>query len=439
MRKIVAVLLIVVMSFSVVACGIAVSAHAVAKAEKPMDVNSYNDYYKDDDYRAFVAKIADFSARLSASAVKKYGQSENIVISPLSVYMALALACESTTGETRQEILDAVGVTYDEVNQFTKKLYGFANVDYTQLNLVGIEQSVARQELFNSIWLDNDVEFINTGVQKLASEYNCDVYQASFKNGQAKRLINQYIETKSHGLLDGDVDFSPETYFVLMNTYYLKEIWNEYGDHLSLTSDIYRFWNTDGSYEDTKLLMGYYSSGKAYDGDNFTSFFTTTDHGMRIYFFLPDEEWSVDSIFTEENISTILTLKDWGAVDDENRLLHNTRVFFPEYDVDFSEDIADVLKNDFGIKKLFNPLDCDASTISVEPVYCEGVIHKAALKVDKTGIEGAAATVLPMCGSAGPGEYEPIYHDFVVDRAFGLVLVDSYGTVLFSGVVNILE
>ncbi len=438
MKKLIALMLVIVICLPLISCGLVVNMYSVALAAEPMSVN-YTDYYEDDAYQSFTRKIADFSVRLSESVCKQYGGSENVVISPISVYMALALAVECITGETRQEILDAVGVTYDEVNVFTKKLYSFANVEHQQLSAIGTPQIVARQELINSIWLDNSVEFIRGGVDKLASEYNCDVFQSSFQTGEAARLINMYIEEKSRGLLDGDVSFSPETYFVLMNNYYLKDVWNEYGDHLSFTDENIYFQNYNTSPTHTKLLEGYYNEGKEYHGDQFTSFFTTTDNGIKIYFFIPDEEWSVNSIFTAENISTVLSLGDWGAVDDENMQLHYTRVLFPEFETDFSENIAKVLNDDFGIEKLFSPLDCDASTITLQPIYCDGVIHKAALKVDKTGIEGAAATVLPMCGSAAPPPYEKVYHDFTVYRSFGFVLTDAYGTVLFSGIINSIE
>ena len=33
-------------------------------------------------------------------------------------------------------------------------------------------------------------------------------------------------------------------------------------------------------------------------------------------------------------------------------------------------------------------------------------------------------------------EYEHIYYDFVVDRDFGYIVADSYGTILFTGAVN---
>ena len=64
------------------------------------------------------------------------------------------------------------------------------------------------------------------------------------------------------------------------------------------------------------------------------------------------------------------------------------------------------------------------------------VIHKCALEVNKRGIEGAAVTAVIGDGAAGAPIYQNVYHDYVVDRAFGFVVTDGYGTVLFSGVVN---
>lgn len=419
---------------SICSCTYDFSNHAVALASDPIELRNLD--YDREGYNEFKEKLVEFSAALTDKIYKEYGQNENIVISPISIYMALALACECANGETRQEILDAVGVTYEEVSNFTKILYAYANVDYNAYTLAATKQVVAYQELTNSIWLDDSVPFVEDGVNKLASEYNCDVFKASFKNGDAEKLINRYIKEKSRGLLEGDVDFSPETYFVLMNTYYLKEIWNEWGKDLKFTDSKYDFTNNDGSIKSEKLLIGYYQDGKAYEGEGFTSFFTDTDHGFSIYFFVPDDGYSINDIFDTENISTVLQLKNWGAVDDENMQYHYTRVLFPEFEADFSQDIESVLNKDFGIRKLFDKNECDMSNVSVDPVYCEGVIHKASLKVDKSGIEGAAVTIMPAAGASGPPPYEKVYHDYAVDRAFGFVITDSYGTVIFSGIIN---
>ena len=58
------------------------------------------------------------------------------------------------------------------------------------------------------------------------------------------------------------------------------------------------------------------------------------------------------------------------------------------------------------------------------------------MKVDRKGIEGAAVTALPMDGGTGPDGYEQLYEDFIIDRAFGFIISDSYGNTLFSGAIE---
>ncbi len=74
---------------------------------------------------------------------------ENFCVSPISVYMALALAIEISNGNTREEILKAVGVTYEEVLQFTSYLYAFANE--TIYSTENPEEVAAMKELHNSL------------------------------------------------------------------------------------------------------------------------------------------------------------------------------------------------------------------------------------------------------------------------------------------------
>ena len=94
-----------------------------------------------------------------------------------------------------------------------------------------------------------------------------------------------------------------------------------------------------------------------------------------------------------------------------------------------------MLIEDFRINSLFNKFSCDFSNLT-EEAYCTGVIHKCRLTVNKKGIEGAAATVIPGAGAPGPGEYVDVYYDFIVDRAFGFTITDRYGFTVFAGVIK---
>ena len=70
-----------------------------------------------------------------------------------------------------------------------------------------------------------------------------------------------------------------------------------------------------------------------------------------------------------------------------------------------------------------------------ERIVCQRIQHVAKLKVDRKGIEGAAVTVV-VDAPTSPELIEEVLYDMVIDRAFGYVLTDPYGTILFTGVVN---
>ena len=436
MKKTVSIILIFVLSLSLFSCrGIAYDRYSVAKAATKMNVTNAD--YRQEGYAEFISKLSAFSARLTATVLEGEENDENIAISPLSVYMALALAAECAEGETREEILSAVGVTYEELEAFTTYLYAFSNREFNYMNAFEQEKVSAFEELTNSIWADDGLTLRDAGVNKLANDYNCDLFRVNFGSGEAKRAISAYIKDKTHGLVDGDLELSPETIITLINTFYLKEVWNSDGDELEFTPDEYSFKEGDGEIERTRLLMGYYQGGKAYEGDGYSAFYARTGHGFDIKFILPNENKALSEVFTAENIYEVNSITDWGREDHENRLLHSTRVFFPEYEADFDDDIKGTLR-EMGIEKLFDRSEADLSGITDTPAYCSAVIHKCELEVNKKGIEGAAVTVIALDGTAGPpiDEYEKVYHDFIVDRAFGFVITDAYGAVLFSGVVN---
>ena len=435
MKKIISLILILTICFAISSCAVNPENYSLALAAKAMEVKHSD--AKQEGYEDFIDKLDAFAAKLTYEVYADSNKQSNICISPVSVYMALALATECANGETRDEILNAVGVTYDEVKNFTKVLYGFSNREYYYTNMLNNKKILAFEELANSIWVDKNITLKEDGINNLANNFNCDLFSVNFKTSEGEKAINAYIKEKTHGIIDSDIDLSPETLITLINTFYLKEVWNEDGDELKFTDKAYDFKNADGSVKNTKLLQGYYFNGNIYEGEGYTSFYTRTDHGFDIKFILPTDGHTLDEVFTSENIYNINNLEDYGYIDEENKLLHHTRVFFPEYKASFDGDLAEILKNDFGINKLFDFEQCDFSNATDEQLACDGVIHKCSIDVNDKGIEGAAVTVMPMAGAAGPLEgYEEVYHDYIVDRAFGFVITDSYGAVLFSGVVN---
>jgi len=250
------------------------------------------------------------------------------------------------------------------------------------------------------------------------------------------------VKEQTNGLIDSDFELTEELCFALINCLYLKDVWNDEGDDLPYASGSYTFTQYDGTEKDTKLLQSYYRVGRVYEGENYTTFYTATDSGYRIKFILPDEDASLSEVFTAKNIHYINSITDYSAYDNENNICYETRCLFPEFTASYDGYLKDILKNSFGIEKLFSFGECDLSNVvtSDNPevqIACSDVRQITKLEVNKKGVEGAAVTVVGMDGNASvdnPWTYE--YCDFVVDRAFGFILTDSDNIPLFCGTVG---
>lgn len=387
---------------------------------------------EDENYLAVQEGAEDFAACFASAALEEAALSgtENAVVSPISVYMGLSLAAASSAGETKEELLSALGVTEETLGEGVSILWRSLNRELGKTGDI---------TLSNGIWLDKSTPFVEETLDLLAEDYYCNSYSADFAgdNEAANRALSQYIKDETKGLIDADLALSPETVFSLVNTLYLKDTWNEYGDDIARTEER-TFTQGNGEEVLRRLLQGDYSMGRAYKGENYTSYHTSTMHGFRITFLVPQDGATLSEVMTAQNIAEVSAREDWNATDEENRIHYYTRCLFPEFEGGCEGDVSPVLKEEFGVEKLFDRKQSDLSALTgkTSGVYCTEAQHVATLKVDRKGIEGAAVFVIPGAGEAGPDEYEAVYEDFLVDRAFGFVLADSYGTTLFAGVIH---
>lgn len=386
-----------------------------------------------DDYKAFKNGVDKFAADFAAHTYADYKKQDNFAVSPISVYMALALSAQCAAGDTRQEIVDAMGVSYEQLIANFSTLYRSLEVEHKIQDKV-----TGRLDLTNSIWVNEGTKVKQACINSLSDDFYAYSYSADFAhhNSVANKAVRDFVNKQTKGLIDKDFKLSDKTLFTLINTVYLKSIWNTDGDELPLTRDKYDFTTKNGSVKNVKLLQGYYNSGRVVEFDAFSTFYTTTEHGYTIKFILPDDGFTVDQVFTSDNIAAVNAITSYNEYNDENTECYITRVLFPEYKCKYDEDIADILREKFDINMLFNANSCDFSTLSDEHGYCEKVRHVTDLTVNKKGIEGAAVTLEPMAGNAAPPEIVIVKKDFVVNKAFGFIITDWDNTTLFSGVVN---
>lgn len=386
----------------------------------------------------FKAKLNNFSAKFADLAFKEMeDKDDNLCVSPLSLYMALALVEQCAGGNAREEILSALGMTHSDVETMTRPLFERSTREYysdsNEPTLLG------KESLTNSIWMDPTFNKKQACLDELADNMYCYPYEADWQrhNMEANRALRRFIADETNGLIDHDWNIGSDTAFLLMNTLYWKDSWLNDGEAIDKWLSTYSFTNSKNEKKDLDAYCGTYLQGRAYQNEKYITFPARTNHGYYLKFVMPKDGVSLDEIWNENTIKEVNVLNYFSNFrDEEERKQYFTRCIFPEFEVGGKLDLENIFRSGFGIEEIYtNPYSM--GTLTDDLVVCSGAIQETKLNINKKGGEGAAVTMVwDKVTSTGPDEYTTVYENFIVDRAFGYILSDCDNTPLFAGVMN---
>ena len=403
----------------------------VLQLRKAKDIKGQTFNYESE-YNAFAKKMNAFSTKLSEVLIKQnYNQDQNFVMSPYSIELCLGLAIRCADGETRQEMLDAIGVDYDTFNRhylayFSRHYYEIKNYQDNPSTY-----SIPN----NSIWIQDGVKLKETGLNALQDDYACDSFYADFfgKNLAANEAMKNYIYDKTNGFLAPNLGIQKDTMFVLMNIIYLKDIWPDGSEYAYRPlEEAYQFKNASGAISNKRLIGSGYFSGQTLEQEDYSAFYIETENHMRITFIKPNEGKFINDVFTKENIDYVLE-DHYLYRNEEKKEKYMTCCVFPEFKAYSDIDLKSAFINDFHVVKLFG--DCDFSNITDAKTFVSDFKHIAKIGVDTKGFEAAAVTYMtvPMMGHGD--DYKTITGEFVLNKEFGYV-ISANDDVMFSGVVT---
>ena len=389
----------------------------------------------DSGFVKFLSNFNAFSSSFSDEYVTKYfDPTRNDTISPLSIYFAMAQAGSGTAGSTQDEIFNALNISYSDAIKYSPTLYKATN--RTTRNFES-DEITSIEDINNSLWFERTFKLKESGLKTLVDSFYCEPYAANFKEQPKKvsQVMSDYISDKTRGLIKPQLDFDDYVRLVIVNTLYMKDQWNESGYDLQYEQNEREFINYDNSKTKKQFLLGQHNSGNIYSSNDFTSFYASTFNGFKIRFMLPKEDKKINEIFNKNNI---LEMHNADYSDPNGKRVY-TRCIFPEFVASATEDLDLVgMFKDRGVNHFFSG-DADFSNIAEdgqEKLICSAIKHLTKLIVDKKGMEGAAVTiVVEKATSVNPGD-EPIYQDFIVDKAFGFEISDHNNIPLFTGIVS---
>lgn len=424
----------------------AASAEAIYEAEYPKSVPAPDQeaYVRKDgevDYDAYFLDYnvwvnANMEKRLesgSAQSMKGYidatareilakGDGQNKVYSPMNVYLALSMLSEITDGDSRGQILSLLGAK----NQ--KALRAQANQVFLSLYANDGETTSIPSA---SVWLRNDMTYKTDALEILKNDYFASSYKGEMGSDEYNRLLQNWLDEQTGGLLKEQAQkmtMDRETVITLATSLYFKAGWENKFSKSSTLSSVFHAVNGDV----TREFMNKSSYDTYYWGENFGAVALSMTGGGRMWFILPDEGVSPETLI-EKGLVTDLVMNT--GYEMNKSLIINKSI--PKFDLTGENDLIQSLKN-LGITDVFDESKSDFTPLTEETeMVVSKAQHDVRVKIDEEGVEAAAFTVImALATSARPPEDEM---DFIVDRPFVFAITSQDDLPLFMGVVNHLD
>ncbi|GAB3298362.1 serpin family protein [Parasphingorhabdus pacifica] len=331
--------------------------------------------------------------------------------SPYSVASALGLAAAAASGRTREEVLTALRSTSgDDVAEVRKLLTGAATLDEGGPAAESPELAVA-----NTLWAHENLPIEQDYLRALQDWPGSAVRNAPFRTDpeEARRTINSDVAETTRDLIPelldpGTVD--PDTVAALVNALYLKTSWREAFDTQATTELPFLTPTTTREVPTMRVTrrMGY----AAVNGWRAVSL--PAAGGVEGVVLLPD----ADLTAAEESLDAQSLGKLLDSIEQQR-----VELLLPKFEVAGNAELRSAL-GALGVHALFTPA-ADFSALTPERLRISTMVHESVLRVDESGLEGAAATAAMMRLTSIVTEPDPIR--VRVDRPF-LFLVRHQNT-----------
>ena len=359
----------------------------------------------------------DFNQSLISFIEESGYKSENFMISPTSYRAALALAVAGADGKTKEELIKAMGFeTMEEVNAWYASVteseeafnewLRYAKEDFKQYKEYYGEDAKEPDGAFNiqnSIWRNTKA---NGKLSKSYMQYVKENFGAAAENVGPKKItdtVNSWINKSTNGMIPSISSDLSTADLVLVNTLYLRTAWTNEFFEGATHKDIFH----------------------ALSGEDIEKEFMNNEER---YLYYEDEDSKFVVLPMNGGIQAVFVLGDASSVmENLNKATYETvNVTIPKFENETSFDnneLIDYLKAR-GAGSAFTR-DADFSLMSKEmSLMITDIIQKTKIKVDESGIEAAAATVIMMTeGAYFEDPVEP--KQFKADEPFKYMILTS--------------
>ena len=389
--------------------GSGIGKYAVAEAGTPAWTRKTEDRVDTEALRQFGDETA---------AVVFTGE-RNEVYSPVSLYVALGMLTELADGETKQQVMDLLGMSDSEtLRQWTKALWQ---------QLYHDERDSALR-LGNAAFLNENMAFYKEPLDVLTEDYYASSYQVPMGSKAADKAVAAWLNRQTNDLLADDtkaIETKESDLLRLYNTIYYKAAWQEAFFEGATKQDI--FTAADGTEQRTDFMHISIEGAPVARGEGYRCASLYLKDGGEMTFYLPDEGVTVEELLQRKNI-----LSELLPVNAEEVRVNWS---VPKFDIRASLELNDALQA-LGVTDAFDVSKADFSPLTEQTAYVESVNQAARVRIDEEGIEAAAFTEVKEAGAGAPQELPE--EEMNLNRPF-LFAIWKDDAPLFVGTIQTME
>ncbi|MEM1136756.1 MAG: serpin family protein, partial [Bacteroidota bacterium] len=169
--------------------------------------------------KQFVNNSNAFSFNLSQKLDSHTFLSENYMVSPLSIHLALGMLLNGANENTATEIKDVLGFESSNMEEINEN---YRNLIYSLPEL----DNVVDLGIANSVWHDENYIVKDDFLQTLNTSFDAEITGYDFRRADAPQVINNWVANKTNNLIEKMIEeIKPEEVMFLINALYFKGDW----------------------------------------------------------------------------------------------------------------------------------------------------------------------------------------------------------------------
>jgi serpin B len=361
------------------------------------------------DYTSAVSATTAFGMKIFRELAER--DSNNILISPVGLGVALTMTYNGAAGETAREmagVLELDALDPQEVNNAHAELIGKLPVSGDDLSL----------SMANSLWADLETPFREDFLATSEASYRAAIRNIDLGAPEAPDSINAWVGRETGERIGSVIqEIDPDVVLYLINAMYFRGRWAIPFDTSYTSPRVFTL--ADGSTRTVPLMMTELRQGHYYSGDGFMA--ARLDYGVgqaSMYLFLPDEDSSLEEFCGRLNADNWTR---WVSGFE----IGPARILLPRLTLEYDGVLNGALRT-LGMRRAF--AGADFRRMTSERVFISMVKHSTRLEVDEAGTVAASAAVVEL--KKGPATV------LAFTRPFFLAVVDNRtGAILFMGSV----